>query len=150
MFDALEYRGASQVGLEQLAQPRRRSVYNGLTDEYHPTQMLADVMTMREHSDKPIPHIKYAYLGDYALKHGALAHDCRRPDGHGCANLWAKETVASAEYEKIARDLKRNPARKLTITDDPKAAVEGVDFVHTDVWFPWAKRRRSGRSESDC
>ena len=64
MFDAIEYRGASQAGIEQLAKYAGVPVYNGLTDEYHPTQMLADVMTMREHSDKPIHEIKYAYLGD--------------------------------------------------------------------------------------
>ena len=64
MYDAIEYRGASQTGVETLAKYAGVPVFNGLTDEYHPTQMLADVMTMREHSDKPIPEIKYAYLGD--------------------------------------------------------------------------------------
>ena len=64
MFDAIEYRGASQTGVETLAKYAGVPVFNGLTDEYHPTQMIADVMTMREHADKPIPQIKYAFLGD--------------------------------------------------------------------------------------
>src|SRR5947207_10104492 len=64
MFDGIEYRGASQTGVQELADNAGVPVFNGLTDEYHPTQMLADVMTMREHSDKPINEIKYAYLGD--------------------------------------------------------------------------------------
>ncbi len=64
MYDAIEYRGASQGGVETLAKYAGVPVFNGLTDEYHPTQMLADVMTMREHSDKPISDIKYAFVGD--------------------------------------------------------------------------------------
>ena len=64
MFDALEYRGAEQKGVEELAKYAGVPVFNGLTAEYHPTQMLADVMTMREHSDKPIHEIKYAFMGD--------------------------------------------------------------------------------------
>src|ERR1043166_5931698 len=64
MYDAIEYRGASQSGVEALAEYAGVPVFNGLTDEYHPTQMLADVMTMREHSDKPIAQIKYAFMGD--------------------------------------------------------------------------------------
>src|ERR1044072_2101388 len=64
MYDAIEYRGASQEGVEQLAKYAGVPVYNGLTDEYHPTQMIADVLTMREHSDRPIGDIRYAYVGD--------------------------------------------------------------------------------------
>ena len=64
MYDAIEYRGASQTGVETLAKFAGVPVYNGLTDEYHPTQMIADIMTMREHSDKPVSQIKYAYIGD--------------------------------------------------------------------------------------
>ena len=64
MYDAIEYRGFKQEIVEELARYAGVPVYNGLTDEYHPTQMIADVMTMREHSDKALHQISYAYLGD--------------------------------------------------------------------------------------
>jgi ornithine carbamoyltransferase len=134
MFDAIEYRGATQHGLEQLAQYAGVPVYNGLTDEYHPTQMLADVMTMREHSDKPISTIKYAYLGDTRsnMGHSLMIVGCLMGmDVRICGprKLWPAD-----EYLKIARDLAARYGAKLTLTDDPKAAVAGVDFIHTDVW----------------
>ena len=94
MFDAIEYRGASQHGVETLAKYAGVPVFNGLTDEYHPTQMIADVMTMREHSDKPIHEIKYAFMRRHAQQHGALADDRGLPDGDGRAPLRAEEAVA--------------------------------------------------------
>jgi ornithine carbamoyltransferase len=134
MFDAIEYRGASQKGVEELARYAGVPVYNGLTDEYHPTQMLADVMTMREHCDKPIADIKFAYVGDTRSNMGhslmiagaLMGMDVRIG---GPKSLWPAD-----EYQKIARGLEAKYGAKLTITDDPRAAVKGVDFVHTDVW----------------
>jgi len=134
MFDAIEYRGASQTGVETLAMWAGVPVYNGLTDEYHPTQMLADVMTMREHSDKPVTQIKYAYIGDTRsnMGHSLMIVGCLMGmDVRICGpkSLWPAE-----EYQKIARDLADKYGAKLTITDDQKAAVKDVDFIHTDVW----------------
>jgi ornithine carbamoyltransferase len=134
MFDAIEYRGASQKGVEELARHAGVPVYNGLTDEYHPTQMLADVMTMREHCDKPIADIKFAYVGDTRSNMGhslmiagaLMGMDVRIG---GPKSLWPAD-----EYQKIARGLEARYGAKLTITDDPRAAVKGVDFIHTDVW----------------
>jgi ornithine carbamoyltransferase len=134
MFDAIEYRGASQKGVEDLARHAGVPVYNGLTDEYHPTQMLADVMTMREHCDKPLADIKFAYVGDTRSNMGhslmiagaLMGMDVRIG---GPKSLWPAD-----EYQKIARGLEAKYGAKLTITDDPRAAVKGVDFVHTDVW----------------
>src|SRR4249920_3758637 len=134
MFDAIEYRGASQKGVEELARHAGVPVYNGLTDEYHPTQMLADVMTMREHCDKPLADIKFAYVGDTRSNMGhslmiagaLMGMDVRIG---GPKSLWPAD-----EYQKIARGLEAKYGAKLTITDDPRAAVKGVDFVHTDVW----------------
>src|SRR6476620_6319891 len=107
MFDAIEYRGAAQQGVETLARFAGVPVYNGLTDEYHPTQMLADVMTMREHSDKPIAQIKYAFMGDTRNNMGhsllivgaLLGMDVRLC---GPKTLWPAE-----EYMAIARELEK-------------------------------------------
>jgi ornithine carbamoyltransferase len=147
MFDAIEYRGASQSGVEELAKYAGVPVYNGLTDEYHPTQMLADVMTMREHSDKPIHEIKYAYVGDTRsnMGHSLMIVGCLMGMDvriAGPRTLWPSD-----EFLEIARELEAKYGAKLTVTDDPKAAVEGVDFIHTDVWVSmgepkevWAER----------
>jgi ornithine carbamoyltransferase len=134
MFDAIEYRGASQSGVETLAKYAGVPVYNGLTDEYHPTQMLADVMTMRENSDKPVHAIKYAYIGDTRsnMGHSLMIVGCLM--GMDVRICGPKSLWPSDEYVKIARELEAKYGGKLTITDDPKAAVDGVDFIHTDVW----------------
>jgi ornithine carbamoyltransferase len=134
MFDAIEYRGAAQTGVEELAKWAGVPVYNGLTDEYHPTQMLADVMTMREHSDKPVKDIRYAYVGDTRsnMGHSLMIVGCLMGMDvriGGPKSLWP-----SKEYQAIAKDLAKKHGAKLTITDDVKAAVKGVDFIHTDVW----------------
>ena len=134
MFDALEYRGASQHTVQDLADYAGVPVFNGLTDEYHPTQMLADVMTMREHSDKPLHDIKYAYLGDTRsnMGHSLMIVGCLM--GMDVRICGPKALWPSEDYVKIARDLEAKSGAKLTITDDPDAAVAGVDFIHTDVW----------------
>ena len=134
MYDAIEYRGASQHGVETLAQYAGVPVFNGLTDEYHPTQMLADVMTMREHSDKPISQIKYAYVGDTRsnMGHSLMIVGCLM--GMDVRICGPKSLWPAAEYQKIAKDLAQKSGAKLTITSDTKAAVKDVDFIHTDVW----------------
>jgi len=134
MFDALEYRGASQSGVETLAKYAGVPVFNGLTDEYHPTQMLADVMTMREHSDKPIHQIKYAFLGDTRnnMGHSLMIVGCMM--GMDVRICGPKQLWPADEFVKIARGLEEQSGAKLTITDDVKAAVKDVDFIHTDVW----------------
>ena len=134
MYDAIEYRGASQTGVETLAKFAGVPVYNGLTAEYHPTQMIADIMTMREHSDKPVSQIKYAYIGDTRsnMGHSLMIAGCLMGmDVRICGpeSLWPTQ-----EYQKIARGLEAQYGAKLTITDDPRAAVKDVDFIHTDVW----------------
>jgi ornithine carbamoyltransferase len=134
MYDAIEYRGSAQKGVETLAKYAGVPVYNGLTDEYHPTQMIADVLTMRERSDKPITEIKYAYVGDTRsnMGHSLLIVGCLLGmDVRICGpkSLWPAD-----EYRKIADDLAAKSGARLLVTDDPKAAVKGVDFIHTDVW----------------
>src|SRR5262245_6289589 len=147
MYDAIEYRGASQKGVETLAKYAGVPVYNGLTDEYHPTQMIADVLTMRENSDKPIQDIKYAYVGDTRsnMGHSLMIAGCMM--GMDVRIGGPKKLWPTKEYIDIARGLEKKYGAKLTITDDPKAAVKGVDFIHTDVWVSmgepkeiWAER----------
>ena len=147
MYDAIEFRGYSQEAVEDLAKYAGVPVFNGLTDEYHPTQMVADVMTMREHSDKPLSEIKYAYVGDTRsnMGHSLMIVGCLV--GMDVRICGPKSLWPSDEYVKIARDLEAKSGAKLTITDDPQKAVKGVDFVHTDVWVSmgepkevWAER----------
>jgi ornithine carbamoyltransferase len=147
MFDAIEFRGFAQEAVEELQKYSGVPVFNGLTDEYHPTQMLADMMTMREHSDKPLHDIKYAYLGDTRsnMGHSLMIAGCLvGMDVRICGpkSLWPEES-----YVKIAKGLEGKYGGKLTITDDPKEAIAGVDFIHTDVWVSmgepkdvWAER----------
>jgi ornithine carbamoyltransferase len=134
MFDAIEYRGASQAGVEELAEFAGVPVFNGLTDEYHPTQMLADVMTMREHSDKPIQDIRYAYVGDTRnnMSHSLMIVGCLMGmDVRICGpqSLWPSD-----EFTCVAKKLQNQSGARLTITDDVQTAVKDVDFIHTDVW----------------
>ena len=134
MYDAIEYRGSSQTGVETLAKYAGVPVYNGLTDEYHPTQMMADVLTMREHSDKPVSQIKYAYVGDTRsnMGHSLMIAGCLMGmDVRICGPkaLWPTE-----EYQQVARGLEAQYGAKLMITDVPGDAVKDVDFIHTDVW----------------
>jgi len=149
MFDAIEYRGASQAGVEQLAANAGVPVYNGLTDEYHPTQMLADVMTMRENSDKPISDIKFAYVGDTRsnMGHSLMIVGCLM--GMDVRICGPKALWPTDEHQNIARDLKARYGAKLTITDDPKAAVKGVDFIHTDVWVSMGEPKEVWKERID-
>jgi len=147
MYDAIEFRGYSQEAVEDLEKYAGVPVFNGLTDEYHPTQMLADVMTMREYSEKPLHEIKYAYVGDTRsnMGHSLMIVGCLvGMDVRICGprSLWP-----AADYINIARDLEAKYGGRLTVTDDPTEAVSGVDFIHTDVWVSmgepkdvWAER----------
>ncbi|WP_042269417.1 ornithine carbamoyltransferase [Paraburkholderia heleia] len=134
MYDAIEYRGFKQEIVEELAKFAGVPVFNGLTDEYHPTQMLADVLTMREHSDKPLTQISYAYLGDARNNMGnslllvgaKLGMDVRIA---APKSLWPHDDLV-ADCKKFAEE----SGARILLTEDPKAAVKDVDFVHTDVW----------------
>ncbi|MGH8688624.1 MAG: ornithine carbamoyltransferase [Burkholderiales bacterium] len=149
MFDAIEYRGASQKGVETLAKYAGVPVFNGLTDEYHPTQMLADVMTMREHADKPIPRIKYAFLGDTRnnMGHSLMIVGCML--GMDVRLCGPKKLWPADEFVKIARELEAKSGATLTITDDPKAAVKDVDFIHTDVWVSMGEPKEVWKERID-
>ena len=134
MFDAIEYRGSAQHLVEELAQYSGVPVYNGLTDDWHPTQMLADMLTMVENADKPRSQISYVYCGDARSNMGnsLLMLGCMM----GCDVRIAspKATQPSAEVVGKAREMAERYGARMLITEDPKEAVKGVDFIHTDVW----------------
>jgi ornithine carbamoyltransferase len=134
MYDAIEYRGYAQSVVEELARYAGVPVFNGLTDDSHPTQMLADLMTMEEHSSKPLADIAFTYLGDARNNMGnslLLAGALMRMDVRLCAPraLWPADAV-----QERARALAAASGARITLSDDPKAAVSGVDYVYTDVW----------------
>ena len=149
MYDAIEYRGASQTGVEELSKYAGVPVFNGLTAEYHPTQMLADVMTMREHSDKPIHEIKYAFMGDTRnnMGHSLMIVGCLTGMDvrlGGPKKLWPAD-----DYVAIARSLAARSGAKLTITENPQEAVNGVDFIHTDVWVSMGEAKEVWKERID-
>src|SRR6202008_2963685 len=118
MYDAIEYRGANQAGVETLAEAAGVPVFNGLTDQYHPTQMLADVMTMREHSDKPLSAISYAFLGATRnnMGHSLMIVGCLM--GMDVRICGPKALWPSVESVSIARELQAQSGARLTITAD--------------------------------
>ncbi|MEV8541525.1 ornithine carbamoyltransferase [Streptomyces sp. NPDC051572] len=134
MFDGIEYRGDSQAAVEELGAYAGVPVYNGLTDDWHPTQMLADVLTMTEHSAKPLKEIAFAYLGDarfnmgnsYLVTGALLGMDVRivAPKSY-----WPAEEIVTA-----ARALAERSGARITLTEGIEEGVAGADFVVTDVW----------------
>lgn len=147
MFDAIEYRGYGQEIVESLARHSGVCVWNGLTNESHPTQILADLLTMREHSDKPYNRMKFCYLGDarYNMGNSLMV---------GCAKMGIDFRAAcptgyapSAELVAECRQIAASTGARITITDDVAAAVRDCDFLYTDVWVSmgepeqaWAER----------
>ncbi|OKP04530.1 ornithine carbamoyltransferase [Xenorhabdus eapokensis] len=134
LYDGIQYRGHGQQIVETLAQYAGVPVWNGLTDEFHPTQLLADLMTMQEHSQKPLSEIKFAYLGDARnnmgntlLEAAALTGmDLRLVAPNAC---WPDENLVT-ECQKQAE----KTGGQITLTEDITHGVKGVDFLYTDVW----------------
>ncbi|MEE1799277.1 ornithine carbamoyltransferase [Streptomyces sp. JV176] len=134
MFDGIEFRGADQATVEELAAYAGVPVFNGLTDDWHPTQMLADVLTMTEHSAKPLPEIAFAYLGDarfnmgnsYLVTGALLGMDVRivAPRAY-----WPADEILT-----LAREAAEVSGARLTLTENIAEGVAGADFVVTDVW----------------
>jgi ornithine carbamoyltransferase len=134
MYDAMELRGHGQAEIEELARYAGVPVYNGLTDEWHPTQMLADFLTMHESSHKPYEEISYAFVGDCRFNMGRSLLVMGALMGADVRLAGPPDLKPPADVVKIANDVAGHTGARITITDDPAAAVAGVDFVHTDVW----------------
>ncbi|WP_374685499.1 ornithine carbamoyltransferase [Promineifilum sp.] len=134
MYDGIEYRGFAQTTVETLAQYAGVPVWNGLTNEFHPTQILADMLTMREQADKPMSQIAYCYMGDarFNMGNSLMAGGCKLGmDVRICApkHLWPDEALIAA-----CRAVAGETGARLTLTEDVDEGVSGVDFIHTDVW----------------
>jgi ornithine carbamoyltransferase len=134
MYDAIEYRGHSQAIVEELAAHSGVPVYNGLTDEWHPTQMAADLMTMREHKPGPWHEISYCYLGDARNNMGNSLMIAGCLMGMDVRIAAPRELWPDEEHIAFARDMEAVSMGRLTLTEDPAEGVKGVDFIHTDVW----------------
>ncbi|MFJ8114281.1 ornithine carbamoyltransferase [Streptomyces sp. NPDC096132] len=149
MFDAIEYRGSAQSLVTALAAHSGVPVYNGLTDTAHPTQSLCDVLTMHEHSLKPVPDIAYCYLGDARnnmgnslLSMGALlGMDVRIA---APAALWPDSALVTR-----CRELAESSGARITLTEDVETAVRGADFLHTDVWVSMGEPAGTWRERSE-
>ena len=134
LYDAIEYRGFAQSTVETLAAHAGVPVYNGLTEAWHPTQMLADLLTMREHSAKPLGDIAYAYLGDARYNMGNSLLMAGALMGMDVRIIAPAALQPAAEHIAQARRLAEKSGARLTISDDPQH-VAGVDYLHTDVWL---------------
>jgi ornithine carbamoyltransferase len=147
MYDAIEYRGFAEEAADELARWSGVPVFNGLTDEWHPTQILADFLTFREHLDKPLSEVVFCYLGDarfnmadtYLIGGAKLGMDVRIAAPQ---SLWPTDEVV-----ELAQEIAAETGAKLTITDDIEQAVKGCDVLLTDVWVSmgesddiWAER----------
>ncbi len=149
MFDAIEYRGSGQEHVEELARHAGVPVYNGLTNEWHPTQMLADFLTMHEKSRKPYDELAYAFVGDGRYNMGRSLLITGAIMGSDVRLVTPAELRPPDAVIAQARELAIASGATITVTDDVAAGVAGVDFVHTDVWVSmgepkdvWAERAR--------
>jgi ornithine carbamoyltransferase len=134
MYDAIEFRGDAQADIETLAEYAGVPVYNGLTDEWHPTQMLADFLTMHEASGKPYDALSYAFVGDCRFNMGRSLLVTGALMGSDVRLGGPPELAPPDDVVAMAKEIAARTGAEVTITDDAAAAVDGVDFVHTDVW----------------
>ena len=134
MFDGIEYRGFKQTTVEDLAKYSGVPVWNGLTNEFHPTQILADFLTMEEHSDKPLSQISYAYLGDARFNMGNSLLVGGAKMGMDVRIVAPKALWPAKELIDQCRAIAAETGARITITDDVDAGVKGCDFIYTDIW----------------
>ena len=147
MYDAIEFRGNRQAEVEELAAHAGVPVYNGLTDEWHPTQMLADFLTMHESSHQPYDQLAYAFTGDCRFNMGRSLLVMGALMGSDVRLAGPAELHPPKDVIDVARQIAGRTGARITVTEDPAAAVAGVGFIHTDVWVSmgepkdvWAER----------
>lgn len=149
MYDAIEFRGSAHSDVEELAATAGVPVYNGLTDAWHPTQMLADFLTMHEASHRPYDAITYTYMGDARSNVGRSLLVMGAIMGADVRISGPRELWPSADVQALANERAQRSGARVTLTDDRAEALTGTDFVYTDVWVSmgeakeeWAKRVR--------
>ena len=133
-FDGIEYRGSAQENVEILAEFAGVPVWNGLTDEFHPTQILADVLTMTEHSDKHLREIAYCYLGDARNNMGNSLMVGGAKFGMDVRLCAPRDLWPSDELVDTCREIAEGTGARLTLTEDVDEGVAGADYLYTDVW----------------
>ncbi|MDH4102346.1 MAG: ornithine carbamoyltransferase [Thermoleophilia bacterium] len=133
-YDGIEYRGFGQEIVEELAKYAGVPVWNGLTNEFHPTQLLADFLTFMEHSDKPLHELKFAYLGDARFNMGNSYLIGSAKLGLDFRIVAPKSLYPSAELVKEAKEIAKGTGAKITLTENVDVGVKGCDFIATDVW----------------
>jgi ornithine carbamoyltransferase len=134
MYDGIEYRGYGQAVVEELAKYAGVPVWNGLTNEFHPTQILADFLTMLEHSDKPLNKMVFCYLGDARYNMGNSLMVGSAKMGIDFRIAAPKACQPAEELVAKCRAIAKETGAKITITDNVDEAVKGADFLYTDVW----------------
>jgi ornithine carbamoyltransferase len=134
MYDGIEYRGFAQTTVEELAEFAGVPVWNGLTNEYHPTQILADFMTMMEHSNKPLNEVKFCYMGDARNNMGNSLMVGAAKMGMDFRAAAPKECQPTDELQKQCREIAKETGAKILVTDNVAEAVKDCDFIYTDVW----------------
>jgi ornithine carbamoyltransferase len=134
MYDGIEYRGFGQEIVEELARYAGVPVWNGLTNEFHPTQVLADLQTMSEHSDKPLSQVKFAYLGDARNNMGNSLLVGAAKMGMDFRSVAPQSVQPNRELVTQAQEIAKDTGARITVTDDLDSGVKGCDFLCTDVW----------------
>ena len=147
MYDGIEYRGFKQETVEELAKYAGVPVWNGLTNEFHPTQILADFLTMSEHVDKPLNQVSYAYIGDARYNMGNSLMVGGAKMGMDVRIVAPKGLQPDQELIDTCMEIAKETGAKVTITDNVEEGVKGCDFLYTDVWVSmgepdevWAER----------
>ena len=147
MYDGIEYRGFAQKTVEELAKYASVPVWNGLTNEFHPTQILADFLTMQEHVDKPLNQVSYAYVGDARFNMGNSLMVGGAKMGMDVRIVAPKELWPAQDLIDTCKEIAKETGATVTVTDNVEEGVKGCDFIYTDVWVSmgepaevWEKR----------
>jgi ornithine carbamoyltransferase len=147
MYDGIEYRGFAQETVETLGKYAGVPVWNGLTNEFHPTQILADFLTMKEQTNKPLSEVKFCYMGDARNNMGNSLMVGAAKLGMDFRAAAPKQSQPSAELMEQCRNIAQKTGAKITLTENVEEAVKDCDFLYTDVWVSmgepeevWAQR----------
>ncbi len=149
MYDAIEYRGSDQVAVEILADKSGVPVYNGLTNEWHPTQMLADFLTMDEHFDGDMSDVSFAFVGDGRFNMGRSLLVMGALMGCDVRMVGPASLHPPTDVVETARSIAEKTGATITLTEDAAKGVAGVDFVHTDVWVSMGESKDVWTSRVD-